>query len=122
MTSMALIGSCHGQRLGGDISADMHTQRDGIAAGANAGGASDSFSLVDIPAEQGKQLLDGTMQWQGRVTVQPGPALSLESQLEGVRLDLPGPFAKAVGEPSPWRLMLISTVAGWRAAWPISRI
>ncbi|MGP9797905.1 YhdP family phospholipid transporter [Halomonas sp. 86] len=101
--SMALIGSVDGQLLGGDISADMHTQRDGIRLRGQTPVAS-LFSLVDIPAEQGKQLLDGTMQWQGRVTLEPSPALSLESQLEGVRLDLPEPFAKAAGEPWPWTL------------------
>ncbi|MBZ5486637.1 DUF3971 domain-containing protein [Halomonas aquamarina] len=101
--SMALIGSVHGQLLGGEVSADMHTQREGIMLRGHTRVGS-LLALADIPADQGREMVEGDIEWQGRVTLEPTPALRLSSQLRGVASHLPAPFAKRAGEPWPWTL------------------
>ena len=101
--SMALIGEVDGRLLGGTVSAKMHTQREGIALKGQAQIAS-LLPLAGMSAAQGSQVLDGELQWQGRVTLEPTSSLSLESSLLGVRSHLPEPLAKAAGQPWPWTL------------------
>lgn len=101
--SMALIGDVGGKLLGGDINAELHTQRHGIALRGQTPLAP-LFPLAGIPAEQGTQLFSGAIQWQGNVSLEPTPRLTLESQLAGVTSELPAPFAKAAGQPWPWML------------------
>ncbi|PRY66158.1 uncharacterized protein (TIGR02099 family) [Vreelandella songnenensis] len=101
--SMALIGTARGRFLGGEVSADMHTQRDGIALRGRSRVAP-LFSLANIPLEQSRQVAEGDFQWQGRVTLEPMLSLSLNSQLRNVTSHLPEPFSKRAGEPWPWTL------------------
>lgn len=101
--SMALIGEVDGQLLDGDVSAKMHTQHEGIVLNGQARVAS-LFPLAGISAAQGSQVLDGEMQWQGRVTIEPTVSLFLQSRLLGVTSHLPEPFNKAAGQPWAWTL------------------
>lgn len=98
-----LVGDLTGQLLGGDISADLDTPNNAIALHGQADIA-ELWPLIDVTADQGGQLLEGRLQWQGQVALTPSPSLALESQLTGVTSHLPEPFAKPAGQAWPWTL------------------
>lgn len=101
--SMALMGDVDGKLLGGDVRAELHTQRHGIDLSGQTQIAS-LLPLAGIPADKGGALFGGMMQWRGNVSLTPTPSLTLESQLAGVTSELPEPFAKTAGQPWPWTL------------------
>ncbi|MEL7967459.1 AsmA-like C-terminal region-containing protein [Vreelandella neptunia] len=98
-----LVGEASGQLLGGSISADIDTQRNGIQLqGRVATGA--LFGLAGVDDSQGRMPLEGPLEWQGSVALTPTPTLRLESRLVGVTSHLPEPFAKTPQQAWPWTL------------------
>jgi uncharacterized protein (TIGR02099 family) len=98
-----LVGEARGQLLGGEIVADIHTQKDGIQLQGNVDTAA-LFGLVGLDNSQGRLPLEGPLQWQGNVDLNPAPTLRLESRLVGITSYLPEPFAKSAQQPWPWSL------------------
>lgn len=96
-----LVGEANARLLGGEISADINTQRDGIALQGNVATAA-LFGLAGLDERQATLLLEGQLQWQGRVRLEPTPTVRFESRLVGVTSHLPEPFAKTAQQPWPW--------------------
>ncbi|MDQ7727432.1 AsmA-like C-terminal region-containing protein [Halomonas sp. SpR8] len=101
--SSGLVGEASGQLLGGAINADIDTQSDGIQLHGSVATAA-LFGLAGLDSSQGRLPLEGPIEWQGRVTINPTPSLRLESRLLGVTSHLPEPFAKSPQQPWPWTL------------------
>lgn len=98
-----LIGEASARLLGGEISADIDTQRNGLQLRGNVASAA-LFGLAGLEAGQDTLPLEGQLQWQGRMTLMPTPILHLESRLLGITSHLPEPFAKTAQQPWPWSL------------------
>lgn len=98
----ALSGNASGQLLGGRIAADINSQEDRIDLRGNVDTAA-LFDLAGIPAEQARQVLEGSTEWRGQVRLEPTPSVTLESRLLGVVSHLPAPFAKTAEQPWSWR-------------------
>ena len=99
--SSGLVGEASGQLLGGQIAADIHTQKDGVNLQGDVA-TSELFGLVGVDDSQGRLPLEGQLQWQGNVNLIPTPTLRLESRLIGVTSHLPEPFAKPAQQPWSW--------------------
>ncbi len=72
------------------------------------------WSLASVPAEQARQIIDGSTPWQGEVTLTPSPVVTLQSRLLGVTSELPEPFAKRSEEA--WPLQLRAELASGRTS------
>ncbi|TVP48833.1 MAG: DUF3971 domain-containing protein [Halomonas sp.] len=96
-----LAGEASARLLGGEIHADMHTQRDEIELQGSFATAA-LFGLAGLDDSQGTLPFEGQLQWQGLVRLLPTPTVRLESRLVGVTSHLPEPFAKSAQQPWPW--------------------
>lgn len=97
----ALSGTASAGLLGGDISAEFTP--DQVALSGNAG-IIEWLGVAGMAPDVAEKLATGRTRWQGRVSLDDSPALHLESNLAGVRIKLPEPFAKAANAQWPWTL------------------
>jgi len=98
----ALTGALSSRWQGGDLqatfTADERVTLDGRVA------SSALWALAGVPAEQARQVVDGSAQWQAEIALSPSPVVTLQSRLIGMTSALPAPFAKRSEEPWPLRL------------------
>jgi uncharacterized protein (TIGR02099 family) len=97
----ALLGTANAELLGGDISADFTP--DQVALNGNAD-IVEWLGVAGMAPDAAAQLAAGRTRWQGTLDLGESPSLRLESDLEGVRIKLPAPFAKTANARWPWTL------------------
>nr|WP_261378867.1 YhdP family protein [Cupriavidus gilardii] len=96
--------------LGGDARASGGTQPDGTIR-VNASGTASARGLADALAGTGAAALGGRLSgatgWQATLGVRERqPVLSFSTELNGLGIDLPAPFAKPAAQATPVRLEL----------------
>ncbi len=107
-----LTGDLSSQWQGGDLRATFLADERIALEGSVATSA--LWSLASVPAEQARQIIDGSTPWQGEVTLTPSPVVTLQSRLLGVTSELPEPFAKRSEEA--WPLQLRAELASGRTS------
>ncbi|MDR5891577.1 YhdP family protein [Halomonas mongoliensis] len=97
-----LEGRIEGRLLGGPVRAEIDT----LAGGLDLAGSAEAGSLLDWGGVAGlRESASGRFPWQGRLAIgEEGVDLGLDSNLEGLILDLPSPLGKAATERRPLRL------------------
>lgn len=90
-----LKGRLEARLLGGPLVVDIDTQ----AGRVDLDGAIDVARLFELDAMPNLgPLLSGRLPWQGRVRMNERNSFRLESNLQGLVIDLPAPLGKAAGE------------------------
>ncbi|RCV91132.1 YhdP family protein [Billgrantia montanilacus] len=90
-----LEGRLEARLLGGPVTADIDTQ----AGRVDLEGAIEVSRLLELDAMPDLgTLLSGRLPWQGRLRMDDHHSLRLESDLQGLAIDLPAPLGKAAGE------------------------
>lgn len=99
-----LQGLFLGHRVTGSIDRYQGRQR------ARFSGQHDITSLLQWPllAAVPSDLAEGQLAWRAQATLDPdGTSVRINSDLAGIRLDLPGPFAKPADQTMPTELVLL---------------
>ncbi|XKF14592.1 DUF3971 domain-containing protein [Halomonas sp. BLK-85] len=95
-----LLGNLSGRWLDGPVNASLEADRQVVLEGQ----LGVSALLARMNAEAQLPWLSGTTPWRGQLDWREQPRLKVESALEGVRIDLPAPFAKSARDDWPWTL------------------
>jgi uncharacterized protein (TIGR02099 family) len=104
-----------GTLLGGPVAVVIHTPNDahGGLSAVSVRGTAKSPALAALLGHGTERWLEGESSWQvdGRIPMQPGTStagldLTLQSDLQGLGMQLPDPFGKAPAETRPLRVNL----------------
>ncbi|WP_017430660.1 YhdP family phospholipid transporter [Vreelandella jeotgali] len=96
-----LNGEARGTFLGGDIRADFTPGEVALDGRADM---TRLLGVAGIDLTAAAQAVSGVTPWQGTLALGASPTLTLQSQLNGVSVDLPAPFAKSPEASWPWTL------------------
>jgi uncharacterized protein (TIGR02099 family) len=104
-----------GTFLGGPLTAVIHVPNDahGGLSAVSVRGTAQAGGIATVLGHGTDHWLQGQSDWRldGRIPMQPGTStagldLSLQSDLQGLGMDLPAPFGKQAAESQPLRLTL----------------
>ncbi|MDN6179533.1 MAG: DUF3971 domain-containing protein [Halomonas subglaciescola] len=97
----ALTGTANGELLGGEVSANFTPDQVAFDGRASAG---ELLDIAGLTPDAAARLASGNAHWQGTLALDESPSLRLQSNLEGIDIKLPAPFAKASHSAWPWTL------------------